>query len=60
MRGDAGNDVLLARDGFRDKVIDCGPGGAQQAVIDRRDRQPRRCKSVIEPKNRKGSKRRRG
>lgn len=51
MRGEAGNDVLLARDGFRDRVIDCGPGGKQQTVVDRRDRKPRRCQMVSEPKD---------
>ncbi|MBA2343302.1 MAG: hypothetical protein H0V85_07590 [Thermoleophilaceae bacterium] len=56
MRGDEGNDVLLARDGFRDRVIDCGAGGAQQAIIDRRDPQPRRCKTVSEPKDPKNKK----
>jgi hypothetical protein len=56
MRGEGGNDALLARDGFRDRVIDCGPGGAQQAVVDRRDRKPRRCETVIEPKDGKGKK----
>lgn len=53
MRGEGGNDVLLTRDGFRDRVIDCGPGGVQQAVVDRRDPKPRRCQTVSEPKDNK-------
>jgi hypothetical protein len=43
MFGGPQNDVLLARDGFRDPHISCGPGKRQRAVIDRRDPRPTRC-----------------
>ena len=43
MFGGPQNDVLLARDGFRDPQISCGPGKRQEAVTDRRDPRPRRC-----------------
>ena len=43
MFGGPQNDVLLARDGFRDPQIVCGPGKRQQAVTDRRDPRPRGC-----------------
>jgi RTX calcium-binding nonapeptide repeat (4 copies) len=43
MSGGRGNDVLLAGDGFRERTIDCGPGGQQRALLDRRDPRPRRC-----------------
>ena len=40
MFGGPQNDVLLARDGFRDPQINCGPGKRQQAVTDRPDPGP--------------------
>ena len=52
MFGGPQNDMLLARDGFRDPQIVCGPGKRQQAVIDRRDPRPRRC-LVPKPKGKK-------
>ncbi len=56
MFGGPQNDVLLARDGFRDPQIDCGPGKRQQAVTDRRDPRPKGC---LRPKGKgKGKKKR--
>ncbi|MET0558248.1 MAG: calcium-binding protein [Solirubrobacterales bacterium] len=52
MFGGPQNDVLLARDGFRDPQISCGPGKRQEAVTDRRDPRPRRC-LVREPKGKR-------
>lgn len=43
--GESGRDLLQADDGQRDPVINCGPGGAQTALTDRRDPKPRRCGS---------------
>lgn len=43
LKGGAGNDVLLARDGRRDKLIDCGPGSLERAVSDRVDPPARSC-----------------
>jgi Ca2+-binding RTX toxin-like protein len=43
MSGGRGNDVLLAGDGFRERTINCGPGGQQRALMDRRDPRPRGC-----------------
>lgn len=42
-RGGAGNDVLLARDGLRDRRIDCGAGSAERAVVDPSDPRARGC-----------------
>jgi Ca2+-binding RTX toxin-like protein len=46
LRGGSGNDVLLARDGDRDLLIDCGPGKRDKAVIDRQDPKPKRCETI--------------
>jgi Ca2+-binding RTX toxin-like protein len=40
-----GNDILGARDGQADKVIDCGPGDADTAVLDDVDPAPLGCES---------------
>lgn len=37
LRGGAGSDRLYARDGMRDRGLDCGPGYAQLVSRDRRD-----------------------
>ena len=50
MFGGAQNDVLLARDGFRDPQLVCGPGKRQQAVTDRHDPDARGCRAP-RPKN---------
>jgi len=42
-RGSRGSDTLLARDGRRDRRLDCGKGGRDLAVVDRRDPRPRGC-----------------
>jgi hypothetical protein len=41
--GGRGNDILFAGDGFRERTINCGPGGQERAVVDRRDPRPRGC-----------------
>lgn len=51
MFGGPQNDVLLARDGFKDPVISCGKGGRQTATTDSLDPKPRGCTS---PKQSKG------
>lgn len=55
MFGGPQNDVLLARDGFRDPQISCGGGKRQRAVTDRRDPKPSRC-LVPKPKGSKKKK----
>ncbi len=42
-KGGVGNDVLLARDGERDRGIDCGPGARQRVTIDASDPKARGC-----------------
>ena len=44
LRGQGGNDRIAARDGKRDRV-DCGIGGRDVAIVDRKDR-VRRCEVV--------------
>ncbi|HEX8051486.1 MAG TPA: alpha/beta fold hydrolase [Thermoleophilaceae bacterium] len=44
LRGGSGDDRLFARDGARD-LVDCGPGGADRATVDRLDR-VRGCERV--------------
>ena len=44
MFGGPQNDVLLARDGFRDRRISCGAGKRQQATTDRHDPRPSGCR----------------
>jgi hypothetical protein len=53
MFGGAQNDVLLARDGFRDPQLVCGPGKRQQAVTDRHDPDARGCRT---PRSKNGKK----
>ena len=54
MFGGPQNDVLLARDGFRDPILNCGPGKRQRAITDWRDPRPNRC---LQPgERRKGKK----
>lgn len=43
MFGGPQNDVLLARDGFRDPILACGPGKRQRAITDSRDPRASRC-----------------
>jgi hypothetical protein len=50
LRGGRGTDLLKARDGARD-LVDCGRGGPDRAVVDRRDR-VRRCERVRRPRRR--------
>jgi RTX calcium-binding nonapeptide repeat (4 copies) len=55
MFGGPQNDVLLARDGFRDPKLVCGPGKRQRAVTDHRDPRPSRCeRPQPEGKGKKG------
>ena len=54
MFGGPQNDVLLARDGFRDPKLECGPGKRQRAITDRRDPRPSRC---LDPKAKRRGKR---
>jgi Ca2+-binding RTX toxin-like protein len=44
-KGQLGNDKLAARDGKRDKKIDCGAGKARKesATLDRKDPKPKSC-----------------
>lgn len=44
--GLAGNDVVNARDGRIDRVIDCGPGEGDVAVPDADDPAPQNCESL--------------
>jgi hypothetical protein len=41
--GGVGDDVILARDGLRDRRIDCGPGSAERAVVDLKDPRAKSC-----------------
>jgi Ca2+-binding RTX toxin-like protein len=48
MSGQRGSDTILAIDGFRDKVISCGPGKDDVAYVDRGiDPKPVGCESVM-------------
>jgi hypothetical protein len=58
MEGGAQNDVILARDGVRDRRIGCGGGKRQSATTDSRDPEPRNCTTPGERKRLKRSKRR--
>ena len=53
MFGGPQNDVLLARDGFRDPILACGPGKRQRAITDSRDPRPSRC---LQPRERRKGK----
>lgn len=55
MLGGAGNDVLVARDGTRDRRIDCGPGSPERALIDRKDPRPVSCTAAGKPGKRKNN-----
>jgi Ca2+-binding RTX toxin-like protein len=43
LRGGAGSDILDAKDGQKDKQINCGPGKREKAYVDRIDPEPISC-----------------
>lgn len=42
----SGGDLVLAKNGHRDELIDCGPGKRDEAGLDRIDPKPRSCERV--------------